>query len=82
MFAVSKKDYFTFRNEWWRDEDGERSGFATNYSSHTIGLSHQFNKVLMIRPEFGYYHSYDVAAFDLGKRKDLFLGGLDVTIRF
>jgi hypothetical protein len=82
MFAVSKRDYFTFRNEWWRDEDGERSGFPTNYSSHTIGLSHQFNKVLMIRPEFGYYHSYDVAAFDLGKRKDLFLGGLDVTIRF
>ena len=22
---------------------GERSGFATNYSSHTIGISHQFN---------------------------------------
>jgi hypothetical protein len=82
MFAVSKRDYFTFRNEVWRDEEGERSGFATTYSSHTIGLSHQFNNVLMIRPEFGYYHSYNAAAFDLGKRKDLFLGGLDVTIRF
>ena len=40
------------------------------------------NNVLMIRPEFGYYHSYNAAAFDLGRRKDLYLGGLDVTLRF
>ena len=38
--------------------------------------------MLMIRPEFGYYHSYNAAAFDLGTRKDLYLGGLDVTLRF
>jgi hypothetical protein len=59
-----------------------RSGFASHYSSHTIGLSHQFNDVLMIRPEVGYYRSYNVPAFDLGKRKGMVLGGLDVTFRF
>ena len=46
---------------------GERSGYATNYSSDTIGISHQFNDLVMIRPEIGYYHSYNVPAFDLGK---------------
>ena len=50
MFQLSKRDYFTVRNEWWRDQRGERSGFATNYSSHTIGISHQFNDHLMIPP--------------------------------
>jgi hypothetical protein len=82
MFQVSKRDYITLRNEWWRDEKGERSGFASTYSSHTIGLSHQFNDVLMIRPEVGYYRSYNVPAFDLGTRKGMVLGGLDVTLRF
>jgi hypothetical protein len=82
MFQVSKRDYFTVRNEWWRDQRGERSGFATNYSSHTIGISHQFNDHVMIRPELGYYHSYDVPAFDLGKNKNLLIGGFDLTVRF
>jgi hypothetical protein len=27
MLAVSKKDYFTLRNKYWRDERGMRSGF-------------------------------------------------------
>jgi hypothetical protein len=82
MFQLSGRDYFTVRNEWWRDEQGERSGFPSNYSSHTIGLSHQFNDQIMIRPEIGYYHSYDVPAFDLGKNKNLLMYGFDLTIRF
>ena len=69
MFQLSKRDYFTVRNEWWDDARGERSGFATNYSSHTIGISHQFNDHVMIRPELGYYHSYNVPAFDLGQKQ-------------
>jgi hypothetical protein len=82
MRAVSERDYFTLRNEWWRDQQGERSGFATNYSSHTVGLSHQFNDVLMIRPEIGFYHSYDVPAFNFGKNKNLLMYGFDLTFRF
>jgi hypothetical protein len=82
MFAVSQRDYFTVRNEWWRDQRGERSGFATNYSSHTIGLSHQFNDTMMLRPEIGFYHSYDVPAFNLGTSRNLLMYGFDFTIRF
>jgi hypothetical protein len=81
-FQLSKKDFFSVRNEWWRDEEGGRSGFRTNYSSHTIGLTHNFNEVLQIRPEIGWYHSYDVPAFDLGTRRNMVLYGLDVTLRF
>jgi len=82
MVGLSKRDYFTIRNEWWDDAQGERSGFATNYSSHTIGISHQFNDLLMIRPEIGYYHSYNVPAFNLGKSNNLLMYGFDLTIRF
>ncbi len=82
MFALSKRDYFTVRNEWWDDQRGERSGFATNYSSHTIGISHQFNDLVMIRPEIGFYHSYNVPAFDLGTKSNLLMYGFDLTVRF
>ncbi len=46
------------------------------------GSAIRFNDLLMIRPEIGYYHSYDVPAFNLGKSNNLLMGGFDFTIRF
>jgi hypothetical protein len=82
MFALSKMDYFTVRNEWYKDETGFRTGYASNYSSHTIGISHKFNDVLMLRPEIGYYRSYNTPAFDNGTQKGLWIAGADLTIRW
>ena len=82
MIQVSQRDYVTLRNEWWRDETGFRSGFAGHYSSHTLGWSHQFNDVVMIRPEVGYYRNYDRGAFDLGVEQDMVMAGVDMTLRF
>jgi hypothetical protein len=82
MFQTSKRDYITLRNEWWKDERGMRAGFRGNYTSHTIGWSHQFNDVVMIRPEVGYYRDWTKKAFDLGKRNGIALGGFDVIFRF
>jgi hypothetical protein len=59
-----------------------RTGFTTNYSSNTIGWTHQFSDSFAIRPEVGYYHSYDDKAFDLGRASHLWMGGLDVIVRF
>jgi len=82
MYKLSPRNFLTARNEWWRDEQGERTGFKTTYSSHTLGWTHQLSDVLSLRPEVGYYHSYDAKAFDLGKKNYLWQGGLDMTVRF
>jgi len=82
VYGITNRDYLVARNEWWKDQEGQRSGFATNYTSHTIGWSHQITDSLMIRPEIGYYHSYDTKAFDLGRKDYLWLGGVDMTVRF
>ena len=82
MFKVNSRNFFTVRNEWWRDEQGERTGFPSHYTSHTIGWTHQLSDSIELRPEIGYYHSYDTKAFDLGRRNELWLGGLDVILRF
>jgi Putative beta-barrel porin-2, OmpL-like. bbp2 len=80
--AISKQDYITLRNEWWDDPQGMRSGFATSYSSHTIGIAHNFNQCLQIRPEIGYYHSYNAPSFDNGTRTNQVMFVCDVTYRF
>jgi hypothetical protein len=82
MFQVSPKDFFTVRNEWVKDENGTRYGFAGNYSSHTVGWTHNLTPYLQFRPEVGYYRNYNNPAFDNGQRKDMWLAGCDVTLRF
>jgi hypothetical protein len=82
MFATGQRDYITLRNEWWRDERGMRSGFPGNYTSHTIGWSHQFNDFLMVRPEIGYYRNWNNDSFDLGTHRGVVIAGADLTFRF
>jgi hypothetical protein len=82
MFALSKNDFLTVRNELYNDPQGERTGFRTLYSSHTIGWSHNFNAVMQLRPEIGFYHSYNDRAFDLGATRNMVMVGFDFTFRF
>ena len=42
----------------------------------------QFNDVLMIRPEIGYYRNWNNPAFDLGTKQNLIMVGFDLTFRF
>jgi hypothetical protein len=82
MFKWSDKDFITLRNEIWRDDNGERSGFPGTYTSHSIGWSHNFSSIVQIRPEIGYYRNWNNPAFDLGKKKGLFMLAADMTVRF
>lgn len=82
MFQISNRDFITVRNEWWRDDRGMRSGYSGNYTTHAVGLTHQFNDVVMIRPEIGYYHNYTRPAFDQGTRQGMLMIGFDTTLRF
>jgi hypothetical protein len=82
MFAFTGMDYITVRNEWYRDETGFRTGYAGNYTSHTIGLSHYFNNVFCVRPEIGYYRNWSSPAFDLGTKHGMWLYGVDMFLRF
>lgn len=82
MFETSKKSFITVRNEYWRDVDGERSGFPGTYSSHALGFTYNITDILQIRPEVGYYRNWTNPAFDLGTKRGLILGGVDLTLRY
>jgi hypothetical protein len=81
-FAFTTKDYFTLRNEWYRDETGYRQGARGVFTSHTIGLSHYFNDVFVVRPEIGYYRNWTNPNFDNGTKQGIWVYGFDVTLRF
>jgi hypothetical protein len=82
VHQLDAKSYFTIRNEWWKDTDGERSGFPSTYTSNAIGYSRYLTPNILWRPEIGYYRSWTVPAFDLGTRKNLLMCAFDFTIRF
>jgi hypothetical protein len=81
-FAFTRKDYFTIRNEWYKDETGYRLGTRGAYTTHTVGMSHYFNDVFVVRPEIGYYRNWENPAFDNGTKHGIWLYGFDVTLRF
>ena len=59
-----------------------RTGYPGVYTSHSIGLTHNFSSVLQIRPEVGYYRNWTEPAFDLGTKPSLIMTGFDVTYHF
>jgi hypothetical protein len=85
MFAIptiAKDDFITVRNEFYRDASGFRTGFPGSYTSHTIGITHNFNKCLQFRPEIGYYRDWTGPAFDSGNARGIVIYGADMTLRF
>jgi hypothetical protein len=82
LFQLNRRDFITFRNEWWKDTDGERSGFPSTYTSNAIGYSHFVTPNILFRPEIGYYRSWTVPAFDNGTRKNQLMCAFDITFRF
>ena len=70
--ALSKKTYLTIRNEGVNDEEGQRTGFQTWYSTHTLGIVHKPTSWLILRPELKYSHSYNANAYN---QPDSFLTG-------
>ena len=82
IFRVGPNTLFTIRNEYFQDAKGARTGVKTQYSEHTFGFTHWFNKLLTFRPEFGYWHSYNERAFDNGRKADQFLVAADMIIHY
>ena len=79
---LNPTNMLVIRNEWYKDEVGQRTGFATRYTSHTIGLTHWVSQDLELRPELRYEHSYDVPAYNAGKKSSQATALFDVILHF
>jgi len=81
-FELGASDMLSIRNEFYNDEKGQRTGYATRYSEHTIGLTHWVSQDLEIRPELRYDRSYDTPAFDRGRHDYQFVALIDAILHY
>jgi hypothetical protein len=58
MYRFAPNAFLTFRNEWWDDPDGARSGYGSAYDENTIGLTYWPSKLICLRPEIRYEHAF------------------------
>ena len=70
--------FFTVRNEFYDDKVGSRTGHATSYSEHSIGITWWPDKIVTLRPD----HSYDTAAFENGAQRNQFVASMDFIIHY
>jgi len=82
MFRIAPSAFFTVRNEYFDDKVGSRTGFATPYSEHSIGITWWPDKLITIRPELRYDHSYDERAYNNGTRHNQFAFITDVIFHY
>ena len=51
------------------DVMGQRTGFKTAYTTHTISWNHWIGSTVLLRPELRYDVAYDAPAYDSGLKK-------------
>jgi hypothetical protein len=84
QILLSGKNYLSIRNDLLNDPQGQRTGFATLYTSHTIGFVQYLTKLIYIRPEVRYEKAYtgNITPYDDGTRRHQFTASMDAIIRF
>ncbi len=78
----SSKVYLSFRNEFLDDQKGQRTGYRTRYSEHTLALGKWIGTTVLIRPELRYGHSYDTAAYNAGRNHGQLTFDTDITFHY
>jgi hypothetical protein len=81
-YKFSDKNFLTLRTDYLNDRQGERTGFATPYMSFTVGVTHQFNNLVVFRPEIRYERAFNAQVYDKGTRQNQFLFAIDGIWRF
>ena len=63
-YSPDPLDNFSFRPEYYADNQGQRTGTPTDYYEFSLGWQHWFSPQVEVRPEIGYYRSVDGVAFN------------------
>ncbi len=88
-YSPNPLDNFSFRPEYYDDQEGQRSGTRTGYYEFSAGWQHWFSPQIEIRPELGYYRSISANAFNgnsnagiPGDRNYTVIGQGDLIVHF
>jgi Putative beta-barrel porin-2, OmpL-like. bbp2 len=62
--------FLTFRNEYWDDPDGWRSGYASPYYEGSVGITWWMNKLMVLRPELRFEHCFKANSLESASGAD------------
>jgi hypothetical protein len=79
---MSPHDYISIRNDVLDDLRGQRTGYKTLYSEHSIAWGHWISDLITIRPELRFDRAYDMPAFNFGTKQNQFTFAVDLIIRY
>ena len=65
-----EKNLLSLRFDFLNDPQGQRTGYATPYLDVTLGLSHDINSYIKIRPEIRFDQAFKANAYNNGTRKE------------
>jgi len=82
MVRLADNTFVSWRNEFFNDMNGSRTGYTSKYYETSIGLTWWPNKLLTIRPELRYDHSFEALAFDNGIRHGQVTAQMDCVFHF
>jgi len=69
-FRTTGNSFLTIRNEYWDDPEAWRSGYASPYYEGSIGMTVWLNKLMFIRPEIRYDHSFKANSLESASGAD------------
>lgn len=82
-YKLNDNNFLSVRNDWLDDVNGERTGFASQYASWTVGVTHQFSALTEIRPEIRYERSLTGALpYNDGTKRDQYTFNMDIIQSF
>ena len=74
--------YATFRNEFYDDYKGQRTGYKTCYSEHFVGLTWWIGDVITIRPGLRFDYAYNTPVYDNGRKFGQFTAEMDTIFHY
>jgi hypothetical protein len=88
-YSPEPLDNFSFRPEYYADDQGQRTGTPADYFEFSVGWQHWFSPQIETRPEIGYYRSINALSFNGNpshfiapdKNHTVFAGG-DIIMHF
>ncbi len=63
-YSPNPMNNFSFRPEYYADQQGQRTGVQADYYEFSLGWQHWFSPQIEVRPEIGYYRSINALAFN------------------
>lgn len=78
----STRNFISLRTDFLNDLKGQRTGFKTKYSEHTLMWGHWVGNTVLFRPELRFERAYDQRAYDGGFKHSQLTFSTDVIFKF